>query len=129
MKKALKVISLALAMVCCAVMFIACVPSTPEKAKEKLEKKGYTVMVTEITDAMEAISDELDGVSYVVSAMKDDDRVVVYYFEKGADARDAYKEMKEEAEELGDEIEDYVIKKSGKVVVVATSKQAWKDVN
>ena len=129
MKKALKVISLALAMVCCAVMFIACVPATPEKAEKKLEKKGYTVVVTEITDAMEAMSDELDGVSYIVYGNKDGAMIYAYYFEKGADARDAYKEMKEEKEEVGDALKDYVIKKSGKVVVVANSKDAWKDFN
>ena len=110
-----------------SVMFIACVPSNPEKAEEKLEKAGYTVMVTEVTDAISGMAP--DGATYIVSAMKDEDMVMVYYFEKGADAKDFYDELKEEAEEAGDEAEGYVIKKSGKAVVVATTKDAWKDIN
>ncbi|MBO5286357.1 MAG: hypothetical protein J6B16_05615 [Clostridia bacterium] len=129
MKKALKLITLVVAMMLVSVMFIACVPSNPEKAEKKLKDAGYSVIVTEITDAMESMSDELDGVSYVVYANKDDDTVMIYYFEKGADAKDAYDEMKEEQEEAGDELKDFVIKKSGKAVVVASSKDAWKDIN
>ena len=123
MKKALKVISLALAMVCCAVMFIACVPATPEKAEKKLEKKGYTVTVVEVTEVVESLAPE--GCECSVMAINEDgETVVAYYFDKGANARDYYKELKDEV----DDEDDVVVKKSGKVVVAAT-KQGWKDFN
>ena len=125
MKKALKVISLALAMVCCAVMFIACVPANPEKAEEKLEKKGYTVVLTEVTEALANYAPE--GCEYVVYGSKDGEIVAAYYFDKASNAKDYYKELKEEMDD--EEDSETILKKSGKVVVAATSKQAWKDFN
>ena len=123
MKKALKVISLALAMVCCAVMFIACVPSTPEKAEQKLEKKGYTVEVIEV-DGITSLGAP-DGCECYVYGMNEDGEIVVaYYFDKASNAKDYYNELKESV----DDEDDVVVKKSGKVVVAATE-QGWKDFN
>ena len=123
MKKALKVISLALAMVCCAVMFIACVPATPEKAEKKLEKKGYTVEVIEV-DGLTSLGAP-DGCECYVYGMKEGGEIVVaYYFDKASNAKDYYNELKESV----DDEDEVVVKKSGKVVVAATE-QGWKDFN
>ena len=47
MKKTLSIISIALVLVLLAGVLVACAPANAEKAKAKLEKKGYTVEVVE----------------------------------------------------------------------------------
>ena len=123
MKKALKVISLVLAMVCCAVMFIACVPATPEKAEKKLEKKGYTVTVIEV-DGLASLGAPDGCECYVTGINEDGEMVGAYYFDKASNAKDYYEDLKE----LAEDEDDIVVKKSGKVVVAATE-QGWKDFN
>ena len=131
MKKSLKIISLIFVVMCLLSMLTACVPSQPGKAKQRLDDKGYTTSIRAIKNYY-INGEHIDngyavGCKYIVMGEKGHDRVVIYYFEKAKYASNYYKQCKDDASDLGVS-SLYVIKKSGKKVILATE-QGFKDVN
>ena len=131
MKKSLKTISLIFVVMCLLSMLTACVPSQPAKAKQRLDDKGYTTSIRAIKNYY-INGEHIDngyavGCKYIVTGEKGYDRVVIYYFEKAKYASNYYKQCKDDASDLGVS-SLYVIKKSGKKVILATE-QGFKDVN
>ena len=124
-----------------AACLVACIPSDPAKAEENLKAEGYEVTLIE-----EGLP---DGMVARLSADKEDDGIVIMYFDD-KDAANKYwednemddyeaqkeKELKEleemydeglfegaedEYEEMKKQIEDVKAKKDGKIVYVGTS--------
>ncbi len=126
-KNILKITALALLTVMICAMLVACggPNADPDKAKEALEDAGYTVILNDGG----LIGDHLlpDGAEATLTAMKGDDEYIsiIYYEDKDA-LNDAWEDVKKDAEELKDEYEDIVLKKSGKMIYFGT-KQAVKD--
>ncbi|MDR0697130.1 MAG: hypothetical protein LBF68_06355 [Christensenellaceae bacterium] len=109
-------------------LLVACVPSDPEKAKEKMSDLGYK-SATSLFGLMN-IGDAVDGTYHGV---KDSDSLFVIWFKNKDDA----KEFEGAVQELIDSIKDnilfsaidtskYEYKRSGKVVYFGTE-QAIKD--
>ena len=128
MKKFAKILSVAMLVVMTALVMTACVPSSAEKAVEKLEKAGYETEV--YTDADEIGKEMLgfvheDAVAMLMGGKEDNSIAVVWL-----DNKDAAKELYDKTyEELKDEIEegvDVVVKRKGKVVYYGTE-QGVKD--
>lgn len=125
MKKTLRLTSLALVLMM-VLTLTSCVPGTSAKAKEKLEKKEYTVVEvtgTAATTAWKLLG--VDGVTASITATKSGELVKALYFEKAADAKAAMEKVEKQAK---DESKDSSIKRSGKVVYFGTE-QAMKDFN
>ena len=118
MKRILSAILVCVLMLGCVLTLVSCggPNKDPKKAKEALEKAEYTVMLIEGDAAGEGIEAMLTAVS------KDGkDQIAIVYYEKKADAKEAYKEAKDALKELGDKApENYVVGKSGKVVWTGT---------
>lgn len=123
MKKLMKWLSMAvLTVVTCFALF-ACAPADAAKAKEKMEKAGYSVTVVEGEDA----SDMVDGLVAYVRATKldislgsgldaDGEMVSAYLFDSASSAKKFWdEEMKDE--ELP---EGWEAKQSGKWVIGGT---------
>ena len=132
MKKALKTISLILVVMCLLSMLTACVPSQPGNAKQRLDDKGYKTSIQVIKNHYYSNGEPIDigygvGCKYIVTGEKGLDKVAIYYFEKAKYASNYYKQCKDDASYLGVS-SLYVIKKSGKKVIIATE-QGYKDVN
>ena len=130
-KRILTIVSLVLIVAMCTVIFASCIPSKYENAEKKLEKEGYTIILsggkddatTKTQSALfRAANSEMQGnlVGYVSAINNDGEACTIYYFSKASDATLIYKQLKEDADE------DTVVKKSGKAVFTGT-KQAWKD--
>ena len=120
-----RTISLILAIACilgCVLSFASCAKpaNDPEKAKEKLEAEGY-VVVLNTTDLLLP-----DGVKATLLATTKDDYLMVIYYEDNAAAKDAWEEVKADAEKKAEEYEDFVCERSGKMIYYGT-KQAVKD--
>lgn len=126
MKKVLRLSSLLLVLVA-LLGLTACAPKDPVKAKEKLEKKEYTVYVdgTGIPAAMKLFG--IDGVESVVTATKkvDDEveSVTAVLFAEKAQAKDAVAKLQEYAKKNGTESE---VKQAGKWLYYGTE-QGMKD--
>ena len=125
MKNVLRLTTLALVLV----MMLACLASCfggpnadPEKAEEALEDNDYEVMVVDEKAALAFYG--LDNLECVVSASSEDedDGIVIFYFEEKEDAKDAFdsKIFEELAEEAEDELDDVVVKQSGKMIYIGT---------
>lgn len=109
--------------------FVSCTKKA-EFFEENLEDADYLVSVTDDEDdlkdaakALELLSDiELDGdIKYIVAATKLTDSVEITCFEKKSDAK-AFAELMED-----DEDDDAVIERKGKLVIVASSEDAFDD--
>ena len=119
MKKSItKIIALSLVavMMCFALASCGAPNKNPEKAKAALEKAGYTVQYTE------ANPDEAEGVTGVLVATEKDSENGVYiiYFESASAAKDAWKDAKDEINELAKEQKDFVAKQSGSMIYYGT---------
>ena len=92
MKKFVSVISLVLvaAMLCVSLVSCGGPAKTADEAAAALKANGYTVTV------------ETDG---VVTAGKDDEYIVIRYFDNKDDAANAYAELEEELKEAEEELE------------------------
>ena len=126
-KNIIKITALALLTVMICAMLVACggPNADPEKAKEALEDAGYTVILND-----GGLLGDLGlpkGAEATLTAFKGDDEYisVIYYEDKDA-LNDAWEDVKKDAEELKEEYEDIVLKKSGKMIYFGT-KQAVKD--
>ena len=112
MKRIISAILVCVLMMGCVLALVSCggPKKNPEKAKKALEKADYEVT---LLDGDKTGDDKIEA---IVSAAKDDDAIVITYFAKKADAKEAFEEL----EELMGEEEDVVIGRSGKVVWYGT---------
>ena len=128
MKKLVKVLAVVLVMLTLS-LAVACAPNAnPEKAKESLEKNGYAVSLT--TDAIGlAITERILGldrgdlVAVLTAGNEEGEAITIVYFEEADDARDCYKEYKDDLKELletDDEEKEIVAKQSGKMIYIGT---------
>lgn len=126
MKKTLRLTSLALVLMM-VLTLTSCVPGTSTKAKEKMEKKEYTVIELAGTPAETAWKVfGIEGVTASITATKGSDLVKALYFNKSSDAK---KVMEKVEKYVGDKEEKgSAIKRSGKVIYFGTE-QAMKDFN
>lgn len=123
MKKTLKLTSLALVLMM-VLTLTSCVPGTSEKAKEKMEKKDYTVVEVNGTAADVAWKLlSIEGVTASVTATKDKESLQVLYFKKAADAKAVMEKVEKYAK---GEDENFAVKRSSNVIYLGTE-QAMKD--
>lgn len=117
MKRIISAILVCVLMMGCVLALVSCggPKKNPEKAKKALEDAKYTVVLLEGDKAGEGIEAMLTAVS---EDMKN--QISIVWYEKKADAKDAYKEAKEALEEMGDAAENMVVGKSGKMVWMGT---------
>ena len=122
-----KIISILLAAFTCLCL-TACAPSDLEKAEEKMEKAGYSVVVTGENAAELLVGDDAEGM-IVATKMEGGltnlktETVTAYLFESITDAMEYYKEKKDDMDDKDDKT---VFKMSGKWVIAGTE-QAVKD--
>ena len=126
-KTIIKILTLTLVVVMACTMLVSCVGpnSDPEKAKDALEDAGY-VVVLNTGDGL--ISGALlpDGVEATLVAYKSGEYIAISYYEDTKALNEAWEDAKESAQELEDEYEGIVCKKSGKMIYIGTE-QAVKD--
>lgn len=137
MKKTLRLTSIALVLMMLLTL-TACVPGNADKAKEKMEKKEYTATV--VTGTLAEAAGTALGVEGLTETMiatkivKDKDGkdtvelVSAYWFEEASQAKDAFEKIKSEDEKEAKDKDNFVCKRSGKVIYTGT-KQATKDFN
>lgn len=128
MKKSVKGL-FALTAAVAAVSLTACVPSTADKAKEKLEKEDYKVVVVTQDTILDLTEGglQIGNLEGVMTATKDKEFVSAYYFEKSSDAKDAMEKIKKNSEKENKD-SNVKVKRSGKVIYSGTE-QAMKDFN
>ena len=100
-------------------------PATnPEKAEKALEKKDYEVEVadgnTELAMYEMLGVKDLECVVTGYNEEDEDDAIVIFYFKDKEAAEAGYEALEDYAEEIGEEVEDFVFKKSGKLVYMGT---------
>lgn len=94
-----KVFTTILVMITAVVLFTACVPSSPEKAKENLEKEGYTVSIINSSDDGSALvlaegqSARLTAAKGLLSA-DGTKAVTIVYFKSNDYAKTYYNDLK-----------------------------------
>ena len=118
MKKAAKIMAVALVAVLAITVLVACgYPSDPKKAAEQLENKGYNVELVELPVAVA-------GVKATIMATKDNEMLMIIYYADTASAKEAYKSAKKELDEEKDDLKEMGVKASvhryGKQVVSKT---------
>ena len=128
MKKVLRLSSLLLVLVA-LLGLTACAPKDPVKAKEKLEKAGYSVKVDGTAAPLALQAFGVEGVESVVTATKKvDDNVEfvkAYLFKEKAQAKQYAEKLAEYAKKNGEESE---VKQAGKWLYYGTE-QGMKDFN
>ncbi len=128
MKKAIKILSFALVLVLCTLMFASCgAPnSDPNDALAALKDNDYKAAIKDSTVTPTILAGlGISDVDCVVSASGIKDKkfesVTIVYFESSEDANDAWEKMQKYAEdEKDDDAEDWVCKKSGKMIYFGT---------
>ena len=85
MKKFAKFMSLALVLVVVVAMLVACVPSTIEDAKIKMEKAGYTV-----ADLTNSEAEGLQGYFIAKTGLLSGETLTAMYFDTSANAKAWY---------------------------------------
>ncbi|MBE6548179.1 MAG: hypothetical protein E7667_04795 [Ruminococcaceae bacterium] len=123
-KTILRVVALTLIAVMACAMFVACggPASNPEKAKEALEKNGYTVTVVD-GQGVEGLDKMVTGIKIDLEDTENSGMITIFYFESKSAANDAWEDIEKT---YGDEEEDVIVKKSGKMIYAGTE-QAIKD--
>ncbi len=126
MKNVLRLTTLALVLVMMLGALVSCgAPNAdPEKAEEALEDAGYEVSVDSKLAPAAYKAMGVDGVDCVLSAINlDEDEegiLFVVYFDEAADAKEAFEDIKKDAEEEMEDEEDFVCKRSGKMIYYGT---------
>ena len=127
MKKSLSLIAVvALLVVVSVLVFAACMPSKPEKAIEKYENAGYTVVSVDATKGWggviksfaSLVSNTASHVTASFTASNGTWSGTVTYFDDTDTAKDFYKSAKENADE------NTYVKRDGKAVFVG-DKEAY----
>jgi len=108
MRKTTLIISVLLIAALGTLLLTACVPSSLEKAEEKLEKAGYTVMAYE-GDAEDLEEGVVGGLVAYKGLLESEGFLTALLFDSAASAKEAYDEYLAEVEE-----EDTEVKLSGK---------------
>lgn len=120
MKKTnIKILISVVAVLMCAVMLIACVPQSVEKAQKKMEEAGYVVVSSSDDDKEEGVVGSF--IATKTTNIINIDVVTAVWYSSTKEAKEAYEEYKGEEED-----EDTVVKRSGKCVYFGTE-QAVKD--
>ena len=115
MKKLLKLLSATLLTVLTAVMLLACAPADLDKAEEKLEEAGYTIISN--------VESNEDGVVGSITAMKGligGDMIIAILYENAKDAKEAKENYDEEVED------GEGVYQTGKWLIIATE-DAYED--
>lgn len=120
MRKTTLIISVLLIAALGTLLLTACVPSSLEKAEEKLEKAGYTVMAYE-GDAEDQEEGVVGGLVATKGLLGSDGFLTAILFDSATSAKEAFEEYQEEIGE-----EDTEVKQSGKWVYFG-DEQAIKD--
>lgn len=125
MRKTMRICGLFLAILMLFTL-TSCAPKTAEKGKEKMEKKGYTVVTTSTDISFGSLYESKTEDVLVCSKEVDGEpcTVTVLFYKNAADAKEAYKKSKESD---GDS-KDYKVTRSGKVIV-SGNKKAVNDYN
>ena len=126
MKKIIKLLAMALVVLSLTFVF-ACAPSSsPTKARDSLEKNGYSVALARdafslgLTEGFLGL-DSGDLVA-VITATKEGDAITIIYFEEAEEARECIKLF-------GDDLKDFIetetdaeilVKQSGKMIYIGT---------
>ena len=127
MKKMVKIIALAMVAVMLMLTLASCgakPSSDPAKAKEKLEKEGYEVML--VDDEVVLKLSGLDGLVATITAMKgtdeeEADAISIYYFKDSDSAKKAKEnETIKAAIEEAKEEDDVSTGRSGKMIWIGT---------
>ncbi len=138
MKKFTKILALSLALIMSVMMLASCAifgakpAKDPEKAKDALKDNDYNVQLIDDKDALEGYAEMNECgklTAVVVGANEDEEFISILYFEDASDAKKAYEDSKEELKEMqeeDDDYKDYVCGRSGKMVWMASSKDAVK---
>jgi len=126
MKNVLRLVALSLVLVVMLGSLASCggPNADPEKAEEALDDAGYAVTLDKTIQPGLYKLAGVDGVDCVVSAVNldEDDAgfITIIYFDEAEDAKEAFDHIKDEAEDKMEKYEDYVCKKSGKMIYYGT---------
>lgn len=134
MKKRITLVAVLAVVLACAMLFAACTPaSNPETAKEKLDKKGYSVSLdTNLAPAGLALVG-ITGVKTVLTASYSDDDttefLTVWYFSSASDVKEVWEKAKsyasdqekdKEKDKKDKEESNWTVGKSGKMIWFGT---------
>ncbi|MBE6583355.1 MAG: hypothetical protein E7649_00045 [Ruminococcaceae bacterium] len=121
-KTIIKIMALTLVVVMACVVLASCggPNADPDKAAEALEDAGYTVM--KVDDETALAFSGLKGLTCAINAvnLEEEEAIIIYYFEDTEAANEAWEDVEKMAKEEMEEDEDYVIKKSGKMIYFGT---------
>lgn len=127
MKKAIKLIALALVLTLSVLTLASCIPpnSDPDKAIDALKDNDYKAVHDDTIIPLALKLMGVDDIDDVVTGTKivDDklEHVTIIYFEDADAAKDAWEDVKEYAEEnKDDEDTDWTIAKFGKMIWYGT---------
>ena len=127
MKKIIKLLAMALVILSLTFVF-ACAPSSsPTKARDSLEKNGYSVALVRdgySLGIMETLLNCKDDLVAVVTATNEDgEAITIIYFEEFSDARECFKLFGDDLKDYldgEDEEKEVVVKQSGKMIYIGT---------
>lgn len=134
MKKRITIVTVLALVLACAMLFAACTPaSNPDTAKEKLEKKGYTVSVDFPIGPTALSVLGITGVKKVVQGYYSDENsyeyICIIYFSSPSDVKEAIDKVKsyasdqekdKEKDSKDKEESDWTVGKSGKMIWFGT---------
>lgn len=133
MKKTISVISLVLVLVILTACLVGCAPANENKAKAKLEKKGYTVEIMSGEEMNEMLQQYAGmplnfGAKGMLSATKGMDEIAAIWFESKEKAEDFEGIIDLAIDAMGGQIGqiDFIYGVKGKVLYMGTE-QGVKD--
>ena len=133
MKKTISIISLVLVLVILTACLVGCAPANENKAKAKLEKKGYTVEIMSGEEMNEILQQYASmplnfGAKGMMSATKGVDEIAAIWFETKEKAENFKSIMDFGMDAVGDQMGqiDFVYGVKGKVFYMGTE-QGVKD--
>ena len=133
MKKTISVISLVLVLVILTACLVGCAPANENKAKAKLEKKGYTVEIVSGEEMNEMLQQYAGmplnfGAKGMMSATKGMDEIAAIWFESKEKAEDFESIINLAMDAVGGQMSgiDFIYGVKGKVLYMGTE-QGVKD--